>query len=143
MSGHRARRRRRLCRGGGGSSFNACFLCSNEGQNKQLKAAALPNQQLEATSMLYSCRHCAPSDVVVRSSTVSGGGDGTTAVRRSAPLYLLPRRALPLASMVLVAAESPSHSTCSPFLLSTIVTKCYKEQRLKVGRMIPDCCTIV
>ena len=49
---------RRRCRRGGGSSL---LTCSKEGQ-QQLKAAALPNQQLEATTMLCSCRHCAPSD---------------------------------------------------------------------------------
>ena len=113
---------RRRCRRGGGSSL---LTCSKEGQ-QQLKAAALPNQQLEATTMLCSCRHCAPS---CSSRTLFCSRQRR---RRAAatPLYLFPKRqrALPLASTVKeakVAAAQSGVSTCSPFLLSTMVTKCY------------------
>ena len=108
-------------RRGGGSSL---LTCSKEGQ-QQLKAAALPNQQLEATTMLCSCRHCAPSC-------------------SSRTLFCSWQRRRRFHSALLVSEEAASSpfsfnseggeggaaaqsgvSTCSPFLLSTMVTKCY------------------
>ena len=86
---------RRAVRRGGVSSL---LTCSMAGQ-QQLKAAALPNQQLEATTMLCSCRHCAPS---CSSRTLFCSRQRRRRAAAATPLYLFPKRqrALPLASTV-------------------------------------------